>query len=320
MAEVLVLKGDMMKELVSFQEATRIVEGAFWDFYQNKSIVYPAVREMVEEYNGIFGVKSSYLVEGKSIGLKAGGFWKNNESLGKINHQSTMLLFNPETGEPVCLLDANYLTGIRTGAAGAVAAKHLARKNSRVVGLIGAGVQARTQLEGLLTQFPIKEVLVYSRTQAGSEKLVQEIQQQGIKAVYLDSQETVVRNSDIVVTTTPSFSPVIKTSWAREGTHINAMGSDTRGKRELVIDKLPDKVICDLWEQSSIMGELQHDFSKNDVHAEIGELASGEKPGREKEDEITLFDSTGIAIQDLSVATYAYRKAKEMKKGVMIEL
>jgi alanine dehydrogenase len=320
MAEVLVIKGDLVKELVSFQEAANIVEEAFCEFYQGKSIVYPAVREMVEEYNGIFGVKSSYLIEGKCIGLKAGGFWKNNESIGKTNHQSTMLLVNPETGEPICLLDANYLTGVRTSAAGAVAAKHLARKDSRVVGMIGAGVQARTQLEGLLTLFPINEVLVFSRTEAGSAKFVEEIKRNGINATYLDSPETVVRNADIVVTTTPSFSPVIKTSWAREGTHINAMGSDTRGKRELDIDKIPDKIICDLWEQSSIMGELQHGFSKNEVHAEIGQITSGETPGREHRREITLFDSTGVAIQDLSVAAYVYRKAKEMKAGITLEL
>lgn len=320
MAEILVLKGDLVKELVSLQEATDIVEEAFCEYYQKKSKVFPAVREMVEEYNGIFGIKSSYIIHGKSIGLKAGGFWNNNESQGKTNHQSTMLLFNPETGEPVCLLDANYLTGIRTGAAGAVAAKYLARKDSKVVGLIGAGVQSRTQLEGLLPQFPINEVLVFSRTKVGAEKLVQEIREKGIKAAYLDSPEPVVRNADIVVTTTPSFTPVIKTSWAKEGTHINAMGSDTSGKRELDIDKMPDKLICDLWEQSSIMGELQHGFSKNQLHAEIGEITSGEKPGRKLESELTIFDSTGIAVQDLSVAAYAYRKAKEMKKGITIEI
>lgn len=319
MANVLVISQSLFMGLVSMDEAVRIVEQAYTDFHLNRSEVYPAVRETVEEYNGIFGIKSSYL-KGRSIGLKAGGFWKGNTLKGKTNHQSTMMLFNPETGEPVCILDANYLTGIRTGAAGAVAAKYFARKDSKVVSLIGAGVQSRTQLECLLSLFPIEEVSVYSKTADSSVKLVDEVRQKGIEAYYIDSPQKAVERSDIVVTTTPSFSPVIRTSWLKQGAHLNAMGSDTRGKREVDIDIIPDKVVCDLWEQSSVMGELQHGFARDAVYAQIGEVTSGEKPGRESANEVTLFDSTGIAVQDLSVAEYVYRKAKELNLGVTIEL
>jgi alanine dehydrogenase len=317
MSKVLVIKQDLVKELVSMSGAIEMVEQAFLGFHQKKSKIYPAVREMVEEHNGIFGIKSAYLMDEKCMGLKAGGFWNNNVKKGKTNHQSTMVLFDAETGEPVCLLDANYLTGIRTGAAGAVAAKYLARKDSKTVGIIGAGVQSRTQLEGLLDQFPIEQVLIFDRFQESAKKFEQEIVEKGLQAHVCDSPETLAGKADIIVTTTPSFSPVLKTSWVKEGTHINAMGSDTKGKRELDIDQVPAKRVCDLWEQSSIMGECQHGTEKADIHAEIGQIVSGERAGRENEKE---FDGTGIAVQDLQVAAYVYSKAKEKNLGVTVEL
>lgn len=320
MFNLVVINENLVKELVSLKEAIDIVENAFTDFYQGDSTVYPAVREMVDDYEGIFGIKSAYLIKDKSIGLKAGGFWKGNIKKRKTNHQSTMLLFDPETGEPVSLLDANYLTGVRTGAAGAVAAKYLANKDSKIATFIGAGVQSRTQLEGLLNIFPIEEVFVYDMYTDSAEKLVDEINAKGLKANFSESAEDVVRIADIVVTTTPSFSPIVKTSWLKIGAHINAIGSDTKGKRELEIDYMPDKIVCDCWEQSSIMGELQHGISKQDVYAEIGHITSKGKRGRENTDEITLFDATGIAVQDLSVATYVYQKAKELNRGTMITL
>ncbi|AJY76791.1 ornithine cyclodeaminase family protein [Paenibacillus beijingensis] len=320
MAKVLVINQDLFQQLVTFEETIAIVEQAFTRFYQQRSIVFPAVRHPIEEHNGIFSIKSSYLIDDSSVGLKTGGFWKNNSKIGKTNHQSTMLLLNPETGEPVCLMDANYLTGIRTGAAGAVAAKYLARQNSRTVSLIGAGVQARTQLEGLTHLFSIEKVTVVSHTEESSRKLAEEIRQKGIAAEHSVSPRQAVEQSDIVITTTPSFSPVIKTSWLTDGTHINAIGSDTKGKREIEMDRMPDKVVCDYWEQSSSLGELQNQVTRKVLYGELGEITSGEKPGRQSASEMTLFDSTGISVQDLSVAAFAYRKAMDLKKGVYVEL
>ncbi|MET3289733.1 UNVERIFIED_CONTAM: alanine dehydrogenase [Brevibacillus sp. OAP136] len=319
MGNVLVINQEIFKDLVTQEEAIQIVESAFTQLHENKSIVFPAVRQLIEEHNGIFGIKSSYLIDEKSVGLKAGGFWKGNGSRGKANHQSTMLLLDPETGEPMCLLDANHLTSLRTGAAGAVAAKYLARSVSKTVTLIGAGLQARSQLSALLQMFPIEEVVVFSQTEVSSRKLAEEIGQKGIAARYTDCPQKAVEQADIVVTTTPSFSPVIKSSWLREGTHVNAMGSDTKGKRELEIDRAFDIVVCDLWEQSTSMGELQN-AEPETPYLEIGQLTSKEKPGRQSAHEITLFDSTGVAVQDLSVALHVYRRAKELGVGVTVEL
>jgi ornithine cyclodeaminase/alanine dehydrogenase len=231
-----------------------------------------------------------------------------------------MLLFNAESGEPVCTVSANYLTGIRTGAAGAVAAKYLAKPNSKVIGIIGTGTQSRTQLEGLLTHFPVEKVAIYGRTEEGAERLAKEINERGFEAYVYTHPQEVTEQADIIVTSTPSYSPILKTSWVKSGTHINAIGSDTKGKRELEIDKKPDKMVCDLWGQSSIMGEFQHGISHNELYAEIGEIVNGKKNGRENNHEITLFDSTGLSVQDVEVAVYVYEKARKSGLGSLIQI
>ena len=320
MAKVLVINQELFAEMLSFREAMETVELAFSQFAHGKSAVFPSVREKIGEHNGIYSIKSAYLSEESAIGLKTGGFWSDNWQSGKTNHQSVMLLLCPQTGEPTCLLDANLLTAIRTAAAGAIAAKYLARQKSKSVALIGAGVQARAQLEGLLHLFPLETVSVYSRTDASAARLTEEITRMGLGARQAASAQEAVEQADIVVTTTPAFSPVLKSSWLRTGTHVNAMGSDTSGKREIELDRLPDKLVCDWWEQASHLGELQGQPSRDGLFAELGQITSKEKPGRQSASEITLFDSTGIAVQDLSVAAFVYRKAKETGKGMYVDL
>lgn len=310
MSKLIVISENDVKNSLTMNEAIHLVEKAYSQLSDSRSAIFPAVREEVQEHRGIFGIKSSYLVEKKYIGLKAGGFWSGNAARGKTNHQSTMMLFNAESGEPLCILSANYLTGIRTGAAGAVAAKYLAKKTSEVIGIIGAGTQSRTQLEGLLSLFPIKKVAIYSRSEEGARRLAGEINGRGFAADICKSPQQLAEQADIIVTATSANSPVLKTSWVRSGTHINAFGSDTKGKRELEIDKLPDKMVCDLWDQCSIMGEFQHGISRDELYAEIGEIINAKKNGRENDQEITLFDSTGLSVQDVEVAAYVYEKVR----------
>jgi alanine dehydrogenase len=321
MNEVLILNQEEVKEILHLEKAIELVEECYTEFNENKSVIYPAVRETVDEHEGIFGIKSSYLIDDKMMGLKAGGFWKNNMAHNqKMNHQSTMVLFNAETGEPTCLLDANHITITRTAAAGTVAAKHLAKKDSQTVAIIGSGVQAKVQLSGLLHQFSIKKVYVYSQATEAAEQWVTELITQGISAENAKNAQEAVVSADIVVTTTPSYTPVIKTSWLKEGAHVNAIGSDTKGKNEVQMDKSIDKVVCDLWEQSSIMGELQHGFAKESLYAEIGEITGLVKKGRETDEEVTMFDSTGISVQDMKVAAYVYKQAKKEGIGQKIKL
>jgi alanine dehydrogenase len=315
MSEIIVISENDVRSILTMNDVIHLVEKAYSELDDSKSEIFPTVREEIQAHRGIFGIKSSYLKQPEYLGLKAGGFWLGNAAKGIMNHQSTMVLFNAESGEPVCVLGANYLTGIRTGAAGVVAAKYMAKTTSKVIGMIGTGAQSRVQLEGLLTQFPIEKVAIYGRTTIGSEALAKEIRERGLAAEVCAYPQEATEQADIIVTSTPSYSPIVKTSWVGNGTHINAIGSDTRGKRELEIDKKPDKMVCDLWSQCSVLGEFQHGISRNELYAEIGEIVNGKKTGRENDREITLFDSTGLSVQDLEAAVFVYEQAKSSGIG-----
>jgi ornithine cyclodeaminase len=277
---------------------------------------FPVVRERIPEFEGIFGVKSGYLPEVGVLGLKAGGYWlKNPQRVGVGAHQSTVLLFDPESGRLRGVVAANYLTGLRTGAAGAVAAKALARPDSRRVGLIGTGVQAEMQLRCLATVFGLEQVLVWSVDQGSASSFVARTADLGLRMEVCSEAEAVVRDSDIVVTTTPAFEPVVMEEWLHPGLHINAIGADTKGKQELATGVLPraNRVVVDSFEQASELGELQHPFRagllRRDQVALLSDVLTGRAPGRQSAADITVFDATGVIMQDLVVADYVWQAA-----------
>ena len=230
-----------------------------------------------------------------------------------------MILSDPKNGFPFCVMDATYSTTLRTGAAGGVAAKYLANASSEKVALVGCGVQARTQLEALRSIFEIKEVSIWSIRRYESEKFARKVK--GLKKCVCDTIKECVKDADIVVTTTPSRKPIVKLNWLKKGAHINAIGADANGKQELepaILKK--GKVVIDAWEQASHSGEInvalkERKISKKDIYADIGQIVSKKKRARTNKDEITVFDSTGLAIQDVAIADLIYKRAKKLKKG-----
>jgi len=242
----------------------------------------------------------------------------NPERHGLPTVMATIVLIDPYTGRPLAIMDGTYLTSMRTGATGGVAAKHLARKDSRVIGMVGAGSQARTQLLALHEAFKIEEVRVCAKTRRECEEFARDMEHLGLNILVNDGVEETVRGCDILVTTTPVTRPVVKNEWVGEGMHINAIGADAVGKEELDPDILKRaKVVVDDYEQACHYGELNVPVSKGifrreEIHAELGEIIVGKKTGRVNDSEITVFDSTGLAIQDLAAAALAYRKAKEL--------
>ena len=205
---------------------------------------------------------------------------------------------------------------MRTGAAGAVAAKYLSREDSKVAGFVGAGVQARTQLEALLIVRPnLSRIIVYDINKSSMAHFSEEAKTRyGIPAEGVNSVEDAVKNADIVITTTPVRTPIIKAEYIRPGAHINAIGADAPGKQELDTQILKQaRTVIDNWEQASHGGEINVALSKGlitreHIYAELGEIVTGEKLGRESEEQITVFDSTGLAIQDISSASEIYKK------------
>jgi alanine dehydrogenase len=254
-------------------------------------------------------------MEGLDIaGTKIVSVHPDNSQKGLPTVMATIFLNDPKTGALIAIMDGTYITNLRTGAAGGIAAKYLARKNSKVIGLVGTGAQAETQLLALQCGFKIESVKVFDQNQAKAKSFAEKMSKQlGIDVIVASSVQDVAE-ADIVCTTTPSREPIVMKEWIKPGTHINAMGADAAGKEELDPGILKmAKIVVDSWAQASHSGDINIPFAKglikqSDIYAELGEIVVGKKPGRVNEEEITVFDSTGLAIQDISTAKYVYDK------------
>jgi alanine dehydrogenase len=207
-----------------------------------------------------------------------------------------------------------------------VATKYLAKSNSRIVGIIGAGYQSSFQLEALKEVMNIEQVKINDIQKEKADEFARNISSKfNLDIIAVDSVEETVKRVDVLVTTTPVRMPIIKNEWITEGTHINAIGADAPGKQELDPEILKRaKVVIDDWAQASHSGEINIPYqksiiSKNDISAEIGEIVAGLKPGRVSNEEITVFDSTGLSIQDVITGWHVYRIAKEKGLGKEID-
>jgi alanine dehydrogenase len=235
---------------------------------------------------------------------------------------AVIILNNPENGFPLAVMEGTYLTCIRTGAAGAIAAKYLSRQDAQVAGFVGCGAQARSQLACLLNVRKIRKIKIWQFS--GDKALAQAFQRWArttyqLETVVSSRIDEVTLNTDIVITTTPSCIPLVNR--VSPGTHINAIGADAPGKQEINPEILKQaKVVIDDWAQASHSGEInvpirKKQLGKKNVHAQLGDIISGKKKGRISAKEITLFDATGLAIQDISCAYVVYKAIKN-KRGI----
>lgn len=228
----------------------------------------------------------------------------------------TLTLFDPPTGAPLAIMDATAITRLRTGAAAGVATRLLARADAAVLSLIGAGNQAMTQIEAVLTVRPrIHRIVVYDLDADRANRLAR-IAADRFKVVVqvASSAEEAVKAADVLTTITPARAPMVAAEWVKPGTHINAIGADAAGKQELASQlTVAARVVVDEMEQATHSGEVnvplaQGVLAASDIYAELGHVAAGAKPGRQNTTDITIFDSTGLALQDLACAAHVYRK------------
>ena len=276
-----------------------------------KRTTVPAVINLpVPAFDGEFHVKSAFIEGVPHVAVKvASGFYRNAER-GLPTGAGLMLLFNAQTGMPeALLLDNAYLTDLRTGAAGAVAADALARKDTETVGVIGSGVQARHQLACLREVRRFSRVRCWSRTPEHAEALCAEVGREWqLDARAVASAEEAVRGADVLITVTPSRAPLVRAAWLEPGLHVTAVGSDSPGKQELDAACLERAhlVVADRITQCAAFGELAHAPAVH-AHAELGEIVAGLKPGRTRDDQITIADLTGVGFQDTAIASAVYR-------------
>uniref|UniRef100_A0A7J2TL74 Alanine dehydrogenase n=1 Tax=Archaeoglobus fulgidus TaxID=2234 RepID=A0A7J2TL74_ARCFL len=317
--ETLLLTRRDVESLITMKEAIDAVEEAFRLYATSKAKMPPKIYLTLE--NGDFRAMPSYL-KGYA-GIKWVNSHPKNPEKGFPTVMAVLILNNPENGFPLAVMDATFLTSLRTGAAGGVAAKYLARKDSRVFGFIGCGRQAIFQLLAIREIFDVELVKAHDISKKAENDFKKFCEEKGIECRIMDARN--VCECDVLITTTPSTSPVVKGEWIREGMHINAVGADAPGKQELEPEILKmAKIIVDDIEQALHSGEVNVAHSmgminKEDIYATLGEIVAGIKKGREG-NEITIFDSTGLAIQDLAVASIVYEKALKNNFGIKLEL
>lgn len=285
------------------------MEAVFLACAQHAIDNFQFVRSHLRGGNRLFSIKSGCNYTTGELGLKCGGYWEDNQGKGLDRHQSTVLLIDGETGRPRALLAGNNLTALRTAAAAAAAARCLARKDSTHVALLGAGRQALFQLKALCEIRSIRSVSAWSRSSERVQMLGEEVRALGLSFIAAKTPRDATRDADIIVTITPSTKPLIKLADVAPGTHINAMGSDTHGKRELAADLLEaSRIWADDVAQAGVIGECQHLMSLDRV-ACIGDLLLQREKFQRPEGGITIFDGTGIALQDLAAASLVLSNA-----------
>jgi len=321
----MLLSEQEVAQLLFMDEVLEVVELAFREHALGYSQMPPKTYLHFKQHNGDLRTMPAFLERLDISAVKIVNVHPNNmREHGLPTIMATIHLVDPKTGKPLAIMGGRYITAMRTGAAGGIAAKYLAKKDSKIVSLIGSGVQARSQLAALLLVFPsVNEVRVWDVWLDAAEALASEIMSKNpqIQVKVAANVESAVQGADIVVTTTPSTQPIIQNEWVSPGTHLNCIGADAPGKEEIDPSILRRaKIVVDDWEQASHSGEINIPVShglitKGDLWAELGELVAGIKPGRVSANEITVFDATGLAIQDAVTAELVHRKAIQKKVG-----
>lgn len=311
-----------VQQAVGQADVTAAIGEVFVALAGGEALNFPVVRETLNYAEAIFGFKSGFDRSGPTLGVKAGGLWPGNRARGLANHQSTIVLFDPQTGAPHALVRGTYLTALRTAAASALSIRHLAREDARVLGIVGAGGQAEFQLRAALGERRFEAIYIYDQLAASAEQLKNALADTGLD-IGIAAADKVAAESDVIITVTPSFAPIVESAWVRPGTHLACMGADTRGKQEVEADLLAKAALFgDEPAQAVALGECQHAFAAGLIDAgdivTLGRVLSGAHPGRTDARQITVFDSTGMGLQDLAAARVALRLAQQ--RGLAVDM
>ena len=314
----LIISANEVKQLLCMGEVIKAVEGAFRAF--GEAMLEMTPKSYLKAGDGDFRAMPACMADAASIK------WVNshpmNPTRGLPTVMAVLIYSDPRNGFPLAVMDATEITAFRTGATAAVASKHLARKGSRTLGLVGAGKQARSQLLAHMEVFDLELVRVYDVRAEAVQQFVASFPRVNVQGCSLE--DTV--SSDIVCTLTPAREPIVRREWVLGGTHINAVGADAKGKQELDPAILNDAVVVvDDLHQAASGGEInvalaEGLFTVEQVHGTLAQIVVEQKDGRVAEDAITVFDSTGIALEDLATAKLVYEKACREGRGLAVEL
>ncbi|MFC6787375.1 ornithine cyclodeaminase family protein [Halobaculum halobium] len=324
--KTLLLNSDDVHENAAMDELVPAIEDAFAAYQRGDAQMPPKSYIDLPEYNGDFRSMPAYLDAGEwdAAGVKWVNVHTDNEEQYDLpTVMGTMIYSDPKNAFPLAILDGTELTMKRTGAAAAVATDHLAVADASSLGIVGAGVQSYTQLEAISTVRDIEEVVVSDLSEERVARFIDAFQDQfDVRAGSIEEAAT----CDVLSTVTPVEEPIVSRDAVGEHTHVNAMGADAEGKHELADEVLLDaKLVIDDYEQTTHSGEINVPYAAgvlgdDDIYGQIGEIVVGEREGRTADDGITVFDSTGLAIQDVAAAHVVYEHANERDNGYAFDL
>lgn len=325
---IILTEADLRGLLTLDTAAVDCIEAGFAALATLEVVMPPILRLDIPEHHGEVDVKTAYVPGVDAFAIKMSPGFFDNPKLGLPSVSGLVVLLGARTGMiEALLLDNGYLTDVRTAAAGAVAARHLARRDSRVAAVFGAGTQAKLQLEALSLVRPIREARIWARDPAKAQKTAAELARRlSIPVAAEPDPERVTRGADVIVTTTPADAPILKAAWLSPGQHVTAMGSDSQLKNELepAILAGADLYVADRLAQTRVLGELRAAIEARMIPSdatfpELGQIVSGKAPGRSSDTQITVADLTGTGVQDTAIATLARDRAKSAGVGTSFE-
>jgi ornithine cyclodeaminase len=325
--ELRILSTEDIRQALPMSRAIEAMRSAFGQLSANKADM--PLRTRLQTDKGLLLFMPAFLRQSREIGFKLVSIWSDNWAKGLPAVSSIATAIDPDTGEPKALINGEMLTAIRTGAGGGLATDLLARPDASIVAIFGSGVQARIQLEAACTVRQIKEVRIFGRTTSSVEKFAAEVLSwpNALRVTIADSRQEAVMGADIIIAATTSEKPVFSGRDLSLGTHVTGVGSyaphmqevdeETIRRAKIVVDSLQ---ACLAEAGDLIIALAKNVISEFDIHAELGQIVNGERPGRELQDEITFFKSVGVAVQDAAAANAVLREAEAQGLGRLVKL
>jgi alanine dehydrogenase len=324
----LILSRAQVRELLDMRAAIDAVERGLIEFSAGNAVMPVRVTTGVPKHGGIVLGMPAFLGDSNALGTKIVTVYKNNPSRGLPTIMAVVVVNDPETGKVEAIMDGGYLTAVRTAAASAVGTKYLANKDARVLGILGLGVQGESHLWAMTEVAKLERVVVYNRSREKADKFKAELTERfGLPIEIAENEEAVCRQSDILVLATTAAEPIIRREWLKPGVHINAVGSHSPGARELDADTVAAaRVVVDSRDANMAeCGDLlipmkEGRIDQNHFCDEIGEVAAGKKPGRSSADQVTIYKSVGLAVEDVATGSLVLQRAREKGVGTQVDL
>ena len=322
----LLLNRQTIQGLLDMDKMIGILEQAFGELASGSAVMPQRTAVADPSVNGWYAFMPAQLKNMGALGVKSVTVYKDNPSThGLPATLATIVLMDSRTGQTLAVMDGGYITAMRTGAVTGLATKYLARDDARIAGVMGSGVQARTQLWGMASGADIDKALIFSLDPPEAQRTFADdaAEMLGIPVEVAQSGEDLVRGVDVLSLATTATTPIIDADWVQPGLHINGIGSHAVGVREIDTKTMVrSKLVCDnvdacLAEAGDVQIPIEEGaMTADDIYGEIGELITGAKPGRESDEEVTIFKSVGLSIQDISAAYYVYQRALEEGAGM----